>query len=67
MSTTKTTLLPANHSLGTKKRLHSNERLDDGRDQALKSACPSAMFGGPFLSRHSVYFPDVPLRDILGH
>jgi hypothetical protein len=29
MSTAKTTLLPANHSLGTKKGLHSNERLDD--------------------------------------
>jgi hypothetical protein len=32
MSTAKTTLLPANHSLGTKKGLHSNERLDDNQD-----------------------------------
>jgi hypothetical protein len=32
MSTAKTTLLPANHSLGTKKGLHSNERLDDRLD-----------------------------------
>jgi hypothetical protein len=29
MSTAKMTLLLANHSLGTKKDLHSNERLDD--------------------------------------
>jgi hypothetical protein len=32
VSTAKTTLLPANHSLGTKKGLHSNERLDDNQD-----------------------------------
>jgi hypothetical protein len=32
MLTAKTTLLPANHSLDTKKGLHSNERLDDRLD-----------------------------------
>ena len=32
MLTAKTTLLPANHSLDTKKGLHSNERLDDNQD-----------------------------------
>jgi len=32
LSTAKTTLLPANHSFGTKKGLHSNERLDDRLD-----------------------------------
>jgi hypothetical protein len=32
VSTAKTTLLPANHSFGTKKGLHSNERLDDTLD-----------------------------------
>jgi hypothetical protein len=32
VSTAKTTLLPANHSFGTKKGLHSNERLDDRLD-----------------------------------
>ena len=32
MSSAKTTLLPANHSLGTKKGLHSNEQLDDNQD-----------------------------------
>jgi hypothetical protein len=37
MSTAKTTLLPANHSLGTKKGLHSNERLDDTLGQPKKS------------------------------
>ena len=38
LSTAKTTLLPANHSLGTKKGLHSNERLDDNQGQAVKFA-----------------------------
>ena len=33
LSTAKTTLLPANHSLDTKKGLHSNERLDDSLGQ----------------------------------
>ena len=32
LSTAKTTLLPANHSLDTKKGLHSNERLDDTQE-----------------------------------
>jgi hypothetical protein len=35
MSTAKTTLLPANHSLGTKKGLHSNKRLDDNQGHGL--------------------------------
>jgi hypothetical protein len=35
LSTAKTTLLPANHSLGSKKGLHSNERLDDNQDSML--------------------------------
>ena len=37
MLTAKTTLLPANHSLDTKKGLHSNERLDDSLGHALMS------------------------------
>jgi hypothetical protein len=41
MSTAKTTLLPANHSLGTKKGLHSNERLDDNQDPEQTLADPS--------------------------
>jgi hypothetical protein len=36
VSTAKTTLLPANHSFGTKKLLHSNERLDDSLGQTRK-------------------------------
>jgi len=36
LSTAKTTLLPANHSLDTKKGLHSTARLDDRLGQALK-------------------------------
>jgi hypothetical protein len=32
LSTAKTTLLPANHSLDTKKGLHSTARLDDRLD-----------------------------------
>ena len=39
VSTAKTTLLPANHSLGTKKGLHSNERLDDNQDPEQKFNC----------------------------
>jgi hypothetical protein len=38
LSTAKTTLLPANHSLDTKKGLHSNERLDDSLDPQQTSA-----------------------------
>jgi hypothetical protein len=41
LSTAKTTLLPANHSLDTKKGLHSNERLDDSLGQAVTFADPS--------------------------
>jgi hypothetical protein len=38
LSTAKTTLLPANYSLGTKKGLHSTARLDDTQGQAVKFA-----------------------------
>jgi len=41
MLTAKTTLLPANHSLDTKKGLHSNERLDD----SLGRACIKTRMG----------------------
>ncbi|MDG2570770.1 hypothetical protein P7L87_24780 [Vibrio parahaemolyticus] len=34
LSTAKTTLLPANHSLDTKKGLHSTARLDDSQGQS---------------------------------
>jgi hypothetical protein len=41
LSTAKTTLLPANHSLDTKKGLHSTARLDDTLGHSLPITYPS--------------------------
>ena len=58
MSTAKTTLLPANHSLGTKKGLHSNERLDDDQDPELTFPGVALGAGMPYAGLAHTQCPD---------
>ena len=63
LSTAKTTLLPANHSLDTKKGLHSNERLDDnqGQNAAIERGCVNVSLPRDCGSLAFVCVPEVGL------